>query len=273
MSTPGTSPLAVSDRSLTHPYGISRSAICDRAAALGIVVLMIIDVTDATFESEVLQRSMSVPVVIDLWAEWCGPCKTLGPILEKVIGETNGKVVLAKVDVDHNQGLAQALRVQSIPAVFVAQGGQLYAGFQGALPEQEIRRFVESLLPTAADEEIAALVQAGDEGSLRAALQLDPGHEGAVVALANLLTARGAGEEALALLARVPETDDVRKAAAAARVSLRPADDYDHKLSELIDKVKIDEDARQQFVDILELMGPEDPRTAPWRKKLTARLF
>ena len=234
---------------------------------------MVIDVTDATFESEVLQRSMSVPVVIDLWAEWCGPCKTLGPILEKVIGETNGKVVLAKVDVDSNQGLAQALRVQSIPAVFVAQGGQLYAGFQGALPEQEIRRFVESLLPTAADEEIAALVQAGDEESLRAALQLDPGHEGAVVALANLLTARGEGEAALALLARVPETDDVRKAAAAARVSMRPADDHDHQLSTLIDKVKADEDARQQFVDILELMGPDDPRTAPWRKKLTARLF
>lgn len=234
---------------------------------------MSIDVTDATFETEVLQRSQTTPVVVDLWAEWCGPCKVLGPILEKVIGATNGKVILAKINVDENPGLAQAFRVQSIPAVFVAQGGQVYAGFQGALPEREIEQFVASLLPTENDELLARLVAAGDEASLEAALQIDPGHEGAVVALANLLTARGEGDKALALLARVPETDDVRRAAAAARVSMRPADDFDDRLAELIERVKGDDDARQQFVDILELMGPDDPRTAQWRKKLTARLY
>lgn len=234
---------------------------------------MSIDVTDATFEAEVLERSKSVPVVVDLWAPWCGPCKVLGPILDKVIGATDGQVVLVKVDVDQNPGLSQAFRVQSIPAVFAIKDGAVVNGFQGALPEHEVQRFVDSLLPSAIDQEIEALVARGDEESLLAVLGIDPGHERAVVALANLYTAKGRAEEALALLARVPETDDVRKAAAAARVSLRPTDDFDHQLSQLIDRVKGDDEARQQFVDILELMGPEDPRTAQWRKRLTARLY
>lgn len=234
---------------------------------------MSIDVTDATFETEILQRSQTTPVVVDLWASWCGPCKVLGPILEKVVDATNGKVVLAKVDVDQNPGLAQAFRVQGIPAVFAIRDGQVVDAFQGALPEREVERFVAALLPTEDDEQLARLLAAGDEASLEAALQIDPGHEGAVVALAHLYTARGEGERALALLARVPETDDVRHAAAAARLSLRPADDFDDRLTELIDRVKADDDARQQFVDILELMGPDDPRTAQWRKKLTARLY
>lgn len=234
---------------------------------------MSIDVTDATFEVEVLERSKTVPVVVDLWAPWCGPCKVLGPILDKVIGATDGKVVLVKVDVDQNPGLSQAFRVQSIPAVFALKDGAVVNGFQGALPEHEVQRFVDSLLPSAIDQEIDALVARGDEESLLAVLGIDPGHERAVVALANLYTAKGRAEEALALLARVPETDDVRKAAAAARVSLRPADDFDHQLTQLIERVKGDDEARQQFVDILELMGPEDPRTAQWRKRLTARLY
>lgn len=234
---------------------------------------MTIDVTDATFETEILQRSQTTPVVVDLWAPWCGPCKVLGPILEKVVDATHGKVVLAKVNVDENPGLAQAFRVQGIPAVFAIRDGQVVDAFQGALPEREVERFVASLLPTENDEQLARLVAAGDETSLEAALQIDPGHEPAVVALANIYTARGEGERALALLARVPETDDVRRAAAAARVSLRPADDFDDRLAELIERVKGDDDARQQFVDILELMGSDDPRTAQWRKKLTARLY
>ncbi|MEY3342004.1 MAG: hypothetical protein RL413_83 [Actinomycetota bacterium] len=234
---------------------------------------MAIDVTDATFETDVMERSMTTPVVVDLWAPWCGPCKTLGPILEKVIDATGGKVVLAKVNVDENPAISQAFRVQSIPAVYAIDKGAVVNGFQGAYPEQAVQQFVDTLLPTAVDEEIAELVRAGDEASLRRALELSPGDESAVVALANVLTGSGRGEEALQVLARVPESDDVRKAAAAARMSLRPADDYDHQLNVLIDKVKGDDDARQQFVDILELMGPDDPRTAQWRKKLTARLF
>lgn len=234
---------------------------------------MSIDVTDATFETEILQRSQTTPVVVDLWAPWCGPCKVLGPILEKVVDATEGKVVLAKVNVDENPGLAQAFRVQGIPAVFAVRDGQVVDAFQGALPERDVELFVASLLPTENDEQLARLVGAGDEASLEAALQIDPGHEPAIVALANLYTSRGEGEQALALLARVPETDDVRRAAAAARMSMRPADDFDDRLAELIERVKGEDDARQQFVDILELMGPDDPRTAQWRKKLTARLY
>lgn len=234
---------------------------------------MSIDVTDATFETEVLARSMSVPVVVDLWAPWCEPCKTLGPIIERVVAATNGKVVLAKVNVDENPGIAQAFRVQSIPAVFAVADGRAMPMFQGAQPEHVVKQYVDMLLPTAQDEVIADLLAKGDEESLLAVLDIDPGNEPAIVALAGILTARGQGDEALALLARIPESDEVRRAAAAARMSMRPADDYDEQLAALLDSVKADEDARQRFLDILELMGADDPRTAQWRKKLTARLF
>lgn len=234
---------------------------------------MSIDVTDATFETEVLARSMSVPVVVDLWAPWCEPCKTLGPIIERVVAATNGKVVLAKVNVDENPGIAQAFRVQSIPAVFAVADGRAMPMFQGAQPEHVVKQYVDMLLPTAQDEVIADLLAKGDEESLLAVLDIDPGNEPAIVALAGILTARGQGDEALAFLARIPESDEVRRAAAAARMSMRPADDYDEQLAALLDSVKADEDARQRFLDILELMGADDPRTAQWRKKLTARLF
>ena len=108
---------------------------------------------------------------------------------------------------------------------------------------------------------------------LRIPLEIEPGNELAVVKLAELLIADDRSEEALAVLARIPETEAVRKAAAAARLSTKPDDDYDVKLASLLDQVKADEAARQEFVDILELMGPEDPRTAGYRKQLTARLF
>ena len=142
-----------------------------------------VDVTDATFETEVVERSKSVPVVVDLWAEWCGPCSTLGPIIEKVVDATDGKVVLVKVDVDENPAISQAFRVQSIPAVYALRDGQVVDGFVGAYPEHEVQRFVDGLLPTAAESEIAALVAAGDEASLRQALEIEPGNEDAIVAL------------------------------------------------------------------------------------------
>ena len=232
-----------------------------------------LDTTQENFSRDVLDASHEAPVLVDFWAPWCGPCRTLSPLLAQIEAESRGRLKIVKVNVDENPGLAQAFRVQGIPAVFAIRDGQVVDAFQGALPEREVQQFVASLLPTENDERLARLVVAGDEASLEAALQIDPGHEPAVVALANLLTARGEGERALALLARVPETDDVRRAAAAARVSLRPADDFDDRLAELIERVKADDDARQQFVDILELMGPDDPRTAQWRKKLTARLY
>jgi putative thioredoxin len=232
-----------------------------------------IDVTDVTFQSEVIDRSMQTPVIVDLWAEWCGPCRTIGPILERVTDATGGKVVLAKVNVDENPGVSQAFQVQSIPAVYALKDGQVIDGFVGAYPEHVIEQFVQSLLPTEEDLQVSQLLAAGDEASLRAALELEPANEDVIVALAELLVEDGRAEEALQLLARIPESERTRKVAAAARLSQKPADDYDHQLTVLLDQVKGDDDARQQYVDILELMGPDDPRTAQYRKLLTSRLY
>ena len=119
---------------------------------------MAIEVTDATFPTEVVERSKQVPVVVDLWAEWCGPCKQLGPILEQVIAETNGKVVLAKVDVDSNPQVSGAFQVQGIPAVYALRDGKVVDHFVGAQPEATVRTFVEGLLPAEEEDAIGALV-------------------------------------------------------------------------------------------------------------------
>ena len=237
---------------------------------------MSIDVTDATFPTEVVERSKQVPVVVDLWAEWCGPCKTLGPILDKVIDETQGKVVLAKVDVDTNRQVAGAFQVQSIPAVYALKDGKVVDGFVGAQPEAAVRQFVEGLLPSAEESAVADLVAKGDEASLREALVLEPGHEEAVLALAELLVARrddGDVDEALALLARIPESAEVRRIAAVARIDPDTKDDVTDELDGLLEQVKDDDAARQRYLDLLEVMGADDPRTAGYRKQLTARLF
>ncbi len=237
---------------------------------------MSIDVTDATFPTEVVERSKQVPVVVDLWAEWCGPCKQLGPILEKVVDETGGKVVLAKVDVDTNQQVATAFQVQGIPAVFALKDGKVVDTFVGAVPESTVREFVARLLPTEAESAVQRLVDTGDEASLRQALELEPGNEAAVLALAELLVARrddGDADEALALLARIPETDATRRIAALARVGADTKDDVTAELDGLLDQVKDDEAARQRYIDLLEVMGPDDPRTSGYRKQLTSRLF
>jgi len=234
---------------------------------------MAIDVTDETFQTEVIELSKQLPVIVDLWAPWCAPCRTLGPILEKVVDATAGKVVLVKVDTDQNPAVAQAFQVQSIPAVYAMKDGQVVDGFMGAYPEHIVQQFVDALLPTEGEQQIASLLAEGSEGAFRAVLDLEAGNEDAIVGLAELLIARGETDEALQYLARIPETERTRVVAAKARVNLAPDDDYDATLTNLLDKVKGDDEARQQFVDILELMGSHDPRTAQYRKQLTARLY
>lgn len=234
---------------------------------------MALDVTDATFQDDVIQKSADVPVVIDLWAPWCGPCKTLGPILDKVVDATDGQVVLVKVNIDENPGVARAFQVQSIPAVYAMRNGEIVNRFVGAQPEREVEQFVAALLPTPQESTVASLIEAGDEASLRQAIELEPGNEDAIAALASLLVDHEQFDEALALLERIPESDRTRPIAAAARLGDKPADDYDVRLAELLPTVKADDEARQQFVDILELMGPEDPRTADYRRRLTRELF
>ncbi len=230
-----------------------------------------IDVTDATFERDVLERSAQVPVVVDLWAEWCGPCKTLGPVLERVVAATNGAVELAKVDVDANPRVGASFAVQSIPAVFALRDRQVVDSFIGAVPEAKATEFVARLLP--APSEVDALVAAGDEASLTKALELEPDHPGAVVAMAELLVDRGDNDQALDLLAKVPDTTEVRRVAARARLGPDEGADVDVRLTDLLERVKGDETARREFLDLLEMLGPDDPRTPQYRRALTSRLF
>jgi len=234
---------------------------------------MYVDVTDATFQTEVIDRSMSTAVVVDLWAEWCGPCRTLGPILEKVIDATNGAVVLAKVDVDKNPAIAQAFQAQSIPMVVAIKDGRPVNGFVGAQPEHVVAQFVSELAPSAEEVMVGDLIDAGDEESLKRALTIIPGHEEATVVLADLLITAGRQNEALEWLAKVPETDAVRHYAAMARLATNPVDNYDAELERLLPNVKLDENVRQEFLDILEAMGATDPRVAQWRKRLTSALY
>ncbi len=232
------------------------------------------DVTDATFEQAVVARSAEVPVVVDLWAPWCGPCKTLGPIIERVVDQTDGAVELAKVNVDDNPQVAASFQVQSIPAVYALRDGKVVDGFIGALPEAQVAEFVARLAPqpTEADR----LTAVGDEASLRQALELQPDHPGAVAGLAGQLIAKGEPDAALELLARVPETPAIRALAAEARLAgqqVAVGDDVTALLDGLLDRVRDDEQARQEYLDVLETLGSDDPRTAGYRKALAARLF
>jgi len=234
----------------------------------------VFDVTDATFERDVMERSMQLAVVVDLWAEWCGPCRTLGPIVEKAVAATEGRAVLAKVDIDHNPRVAATFSVQSIPAVYVIRERRVVDSFVGALPEPQVVALLARAVPP--QTEADRLVVAGDEASLRQALELQSDHSGAIVALAEILVERGEGDEALVLLARVPETPESRRIAARARVGSLAADgaaDVEGHLEDLLEQVKGDDDARREFLDLLELWGPDDPRTLRYRKALTARLY
>jgi putative thioredoxin len=231
------------------------------------------DVTDATFQTAVLDRSKEVPVVVDLWAPWCGPCRQLGPIIEDAVAATDGQVELVKINTDENPGASQAFQVQSIPAVYAIKDGAVVDGFIGAQGSAAVSAFVNSLLPSEEETELERLVALGDEDSLRAALGLQADHPDAVVALAELLAGTGEHDEALKLLERVPESAETRRVAALARTGEDAPDDVDDELAMLIDQVKGDDEARQRFVDLLELLGPDDPRTAEWRRKLTAALY
>ena len=241
---------------------------------------MIIDVTDATFEADVLQRSMTTPVVIDLWAEWCGPCKSLTPILEKVVGETNGRVVLAKVDVDANPQVAQAFQVQSIPAVYAVDQGQVVANFMGAQPEAQVRAFVDQLAgPGAgASDEVAALMAAGDEESLTKAVELDPSSTTARALLARLLLEQERSAEAVAVLEaapdRTPEIEAMLEVVRSAAVPPSRHAEIESRLTDLLGSVKADDDARSEFLGLLEELSAGDPdATAAWRRRLSTQLF
>ena len=182
-------------------------------------------------------------------------------------------MILAKVDVDSCPQVAQAFQVQSIPAVYAMKDGKIVDGFVGAQSEHVVEQFIKNLLPEPVVVDVKALLAKGDEASLRQALAAEPTNESVVVALADLLIARKDCAAALELLKTVPETERVRTAVAAARAAFVPNDDFDKQLTDLLVRVKTDEDAKREFLEVLEKMGPNDPRTGDYRKKLTARLF
>jgi putative thioredoxin len=260
----------------------------------------VIDVNDANFEDVVIEGSKQRPVVVDLWADWCGPCKTLGPMLEKVAGERAGAFTLAKVDVDHTQvgqELLAALRSQSIPTVVAFREGQPVNGFVGLIAEEDINAFVDSVLPSEAEivaEEAGSEAEAGDlegaEEGFREALQKDAQNRDAAVGLARILVDRGDIDEAKALagphlpdpeaeqiLARATLIDWGRApgqdALAPAR-SAAAAGETREALESMTGFLNTDRDAaREAMVTVFTAIGDDDPLVSEYRRRLASALF
>jgi putative thioredoxin len=267
----------------------------------------VVEVTEATFQAEVIDRSFQVPVLIDLWADWCQPCKQLSPILERLAAEAGGTWILAKIDVDANPRISQALQVQSIPTVFAAIGGQLVPGFQGALPEPQVREFVGALVKAASQAGLSGAVADATDEATAAEVPVDPRFSEAEAALETgqfdlaakryqaILDAEPANTEAALALRQVrllerlqdidpklvarAETapDDVPAQLAAADYALSRSD-VDGALGRLLGLVRRvsgeDRDAvRERLIEYFDLLGPDDPRVAPARRALANALF
>ncbi len=270
------------------------------------------DVSASTFADAVLARSREVPVVVDFWAAWCGPCRVLGPTLERLAAEADGAWELAKVDVDANQQLAAQFGVQGIPTVIGFRNGEPVARFTGALPEAAVRQWLDERGPSEADliaEQGRLLAEAGNvaaaEAAFRSVLSQDPRHQAAGIGLAELLLDRGAAAEAAEILNRLSPTDEVRRLLARARLEQTGGDlealakaaedesnlqaglDYGRALAaagrhrEALDVLlrvvaardpDVSEEARQAIVDLFEVLG-DDPLVAEYRKKLANALF
>jgi len=270
----------------------------------------ILDVSEATFEFEVVNHSMEAPVVVDFWAPWCGPCRVLGPTLERLAREANGAFRLAKVNVDENPALAARYGIQGIPAVRAFKGGRVVAQFVGAQPEAMVRRFVRELAPREADRALSEATSllvvrhwAEAEQAARRALEDDPESSASALALVRALIAQGKGSQAVDLLDRFPAGNEVvmaeriRPLASLLKVAEEGGDSENElgaeylqaarliargnlaaALDGLLDILRRDKryragEARMVFLAILELMGDEDPVTREYRDELASVLF
>jgi putative thioredoxin len=251
-----------------------------------------VDVSESNFQTAVLDRSHSVPVVVDFWAEWCGPCRQLGPVLERAAAARAGQLDLVKVDTDANPRLAQVFRIQGIPAVKAFRDGKVVAEFVGVQPPAAVEQFLDSLLPSEAD----GLVQNGDEDSLRRAHELEPTRADAAVPLARILKDRGETDEALTVLARVPGSFAADGLAAriglesAARSAAEPpvpdlseafaaldAGEEERALDLLLEALPnadgARDDVRRVLVGVLDELGVEHPLARSARRRLASALY
>jgi putative thioredoxin len=251
------------------------------------------DVTESNFQTAVIERSKQVPVIVDFWAEWCGPCRQLGPVLEQAVAARAGKIELAKLDVDANPLLARTYRIQGIPAVKAFKDGQVVSEFVGAQPPLMVERFLDALLPSEAD----GLVAQGDEASLRRAVELEPARADAAVPLARLLHRRGENDQALKLLASVPGSFAADGLAARIRLerngkatpegaappdlgeafSALDSGDLQRALDLLIGALGsadgYRDDIRRVVVGILDELGVEHPLAREGRRRLASALY
>ena len=237
-----------------------------------------VDVSEADFDAEVIERSRTTPVIVDFWAAWCGPCRALTPLLEQAAGAREGSVVLAKVDTDANPGLAQAYGIQGIPAVKAFRDGAVVQEFVGAQPRAVVESFFDAVAPSEAE----LLAVAGDEQSLRRALELEPGRVDATVALARILLAGGQDDEARALLE--PLAEDFQADGLRARIRLHDGGRCDEAIAaldagdderafDLLLAELPDEDVRMLIVGELDRRGTGDPLVRATRRRLAAALY
>jgi putative thioredoxin len=245
--------------------------------------MSVIEVSEADFESEVVERSTALPVVVDFWAEWCAPCRELGPLLEQAAAKREGKVVLAKLDTDANPNLAQAFQIRGIPAVKAFSDRRLVNEFVGAQGREMVERFFDELLPSEAD----LLVASGDEEDLRQALQLEPSRPDAAMSLARILIKRGEHDDALEVLAGVSGSFQADGLAARLRLekdgeladafAALDQGELENALEQLLAALPSAdgrrEDIRRVIVGELDALGPEHPLARDVRSRLASALY
>ncbi|MDH6680112.1 putative thioredoxin [Rhodococcus sp. LBL1] len=262
----------------------------------------VIDVTEATFQAEVLERSMQVVVVVDLWATWCEPCKQLSPVLEKLAHEGGGNWVLAKIDVDANPGIAQAFGVQSVPTVVAIAGGRPLADFAGVQPEPQLRQWIAALQeavagklagpptgdepePEPEDPRFVAAENALEEGDFEGAeaaynliLNSEPGNTEAQAALRQvkfLARVQGLPDDAIETADAQPDAIDAQFAAADAELYTQRPDAAFDRLVALVRRTAGDDrtQVRTRILELFELFDPADPIVVAARRKLASALY